>query len=73
MLHEELLTGLKQIKQDGPSRKYSGICSNVKHTYYAEALLDGLFPCWSKYSGNTDWPVPSDNPEYDAHEAYAQL
>lgn len=64
MLHEKLLNQLKLLKEHGPSNKSQGICNSIQHGYHTKELLEGVFPYWSKYSGETKWPVPSDNPYY---------
>lgn len=71
MLHEKLLKDLKHLKENGPKHKFAGICYHTQTQ--AEELMECLFTYWPKYAGCEYFPVPSDNENYTAYEAYDTL
>jgi len=79
-----MLAGLKLMKEIGPIDDFCGICHNLpmmtddlndesyEHDgwYYSEDLLHELFETWPKFSGDIEYPVPSDLEDESPRNAY---
>lgn len=80
---EKMLQALRKVRDDyyNSGRDfdyYVGICSNVNRALYKLDLhgvdhsteLYALFKTWPKYSGNSDYPVPSLYKDLSAEQQY---
>lgn len=70
----DLLTALKQLRENGPKNRDVGICSqfDLYGFYSAEECrqLKASFKTWPHYSGDHSFPVPSPDKSMDALDAY---
>lgn len=70
----DLLTTLKQLRENGPKNRDGGICSQLDlfGWYSAEEhrQFRASFKTWPHYSGDIDFPVPSPDKSMDATDAY---
>lgn len=70
----DLLTALKQLRDNGPKNRDSGICSQLG--LYCLCNLEeyrqflACFKTWPHYSGDIDFPVPSPDKSIEAIDAY---
>lgn len=70
----DLLTALKQLRENGPYDHSTGICYQFDSTdlYSAEELQQytDSFKTWPHYSGDEGFPVPSPDKSIEAIDAY---
>lgn len=70
----DLLTALKQLRENGPDKRYAGICcqSDLLGLYSSEECRQfrASFKTWPHYSGDISFPVPSPDKSIDAVDAY---
>lgn len=75
-LKSKILVGLIEIRDNGPMHDYHGICHNLKMVavpYYTNTfkcdwdLVEGIedwlnetFPLWSKFSGESNYPIQTE-------------
>lgn len=70
----DLLTALKQLRENGPYDRSTGICSQfdspeLYSTAELRQYLDS-FKTWPHYSGDSSFPVPSPDVSIEAIDAY---
>lgn len=70
----DLLTALKQLRENGPRIRSAGICSqfDLYGSYRSEERRQfrACFETWPHYSGDDSFPVPSPDKSMDAIDAY---
>lgn len=70
----DLLTTLKQLRENGPRIRNSGICSqfDLYGLYSSEERRQfrDSFKTWPHYSGDSSFPVPSPDKSVEAIDAY---
>lgn len=70
----DLLTALKQLRENGPSNRDAGICSqfDLYGLYSSEEhrQFRASFKTWKYYSGDPGFPVPGPANSIDAVDAY---
>lgn len=70
----DLLTALKQLRENGPKNRDAGICCqfDLHGLYSSEERLQfrASFKTWPHYSGDDSFPVPSPDKSMDAIDAY---
>lgn len=78
-LKRALLDAARSIKEHGPSDPKCGLCHNIARALPEQVLrmqfrplLRSLFQRWPEFSGDEDYPVPSED-ERDADEAYNRM
>ena len=70
----DLLTALKQLRENGPKNRDAGICSqfDLYGLYSSEERRQfrDSFKTWQYYSGDISFPVPSPDGFTEAIDAY---
>lgn len=71
----DLLTALKQLRENGPKNRDAGICSQLDlyGSYSSEEQrwqFIASFMTWPHYSGDISFPVPSPDKSIEAIDAY---
>lgn len=70
----DLLTALKQLRENGPKNRYAGICSQFDlyglYSSQERQRFRDSFKTWPHYSGDPSFPVPSPDESVDAIDAY---
>lgn len=70
----DLLTALKQLRENGPHNRSAGICSqfDMFGLYSSEERRQfrDSFKTWPHYSGDISFPVPSPDKSIEAIDAY---
>lgn len=70
----DLLTALKQLRENGPKNRDVGICSQFDlYGFYSSEerrQLRASFKTWPHYSGDIDFPVPSPDKYMEAVDVY---
>ena len=70
----DLLTALKQLRENGPDKRDGGICSqfDLYGLYSSEERqrFRASFKTWPHYSGDIEFPVPSPDKSIEAIDAY---
>lgn len=70
----DLLTALKQLRENGPKNRDAGICSqfDLYGLYSSEERRQFInsFKTWPHYSGDFSFPVPSPDKSIEALDAY---
>lgn len=70
----DLLTALKQLRENGPKNRDAGICSqfDLCGSYRSEERRQfrDSFKTWPHYSGDISFPVPSSDKSIEAIDAY---
>lgn len=55
----DLLTALKQLRDNGPKNRDVGICSQFDlYSAYERRQFRACFKTWPHYSGDISFPVP---------------
>lgn len=71
-IDRRVLDAMLRLQEDGPERRYLGICHNMvcilgEYRDSDKGVLNEAFLSWEHYSGNPDYPVPNTgNWEYDS-------
>lgn len=67
----DLLTALKQLRENGPTNRDVGICSQLDlFGWYSSEERQQFLACfktWPQYSGDIDFPVPGPAAAIDAY------
>lgn len=70
----DLLTALKQLRENGPKNRDAGICSQFdlygSYSLKENRQFRASFETWPHYSGDDSFPVPSPYKSMDAIDAY---
>lgn len=67
----DLLTALKQLRENGPKNRNSGICKQIDwYNSEEHRQFRASFETWPHYSGDDSFPVPSPDKSMDAIDAY---
>lgn len=70
----DLLTALKQLRENGPRIRSAGICSQLDLFNLCSAeerqQFRACFKTWPHYSGHISFPVPSPDKSIEAVDAY---
>lgn len=66
-----LLTALKQLRENGPENRDVGICAQFDLSDSEERWqFRACFKTWPHYSGDIDFPIPSPDESMNAVDAY---
>lgn len=67
----DLLTALKQLRENGPKNRDVGICSQLGwYSSEEHRQFRASFKTWPHYSGDISFPVPSPDGSIEAIDAY---
>lgn len=70
----DLLTALKQLRDNGPKNHNVGICGQFDlyglHSEEERRQFRNCFKTWQHYSGDDSFPIPSPDKSINAQDAY---
>lgn len=67
----DLLTALKQLRENGPKTRDAGICWQFdSYSLEERRQFKASFETWPHYSGDISFPVPSPDKSIEAIDAY---